>query len=530
MLLLATALASPLPEELPPDTRLLETHQGREFVRWHLEVPERDFWIEITPTDRGGAVCEGHGNELWVRLSLEESESFEWEPLPEVVDRVCERLDRVAYGADAPPPSTLSRPSVSPEPPPEPRLDARLGLVAALWAVLAGWALRSREALVLLGGALLTRLLLSPHTVVGPEAYATLTLNPGVQWMNLALSSLAPALLFAAMRPLAGRTAALAGGLLLTLAPLPVLVAATEVSAPAAATLQLAAVAGALGHRITGPAFCLASSALLLWAGPENIPFVALPMGLLLWKRRWTGAALLGIGLGVSLPSAAVDVDALMAMAWHTMVPGPGAIDRILDPLKTPAMVPLLGLGGVLWCLNRDRLSAGLVPSLAAFLTLLTVLPLETDYSQVATQSWWAGLAGMGLAAAIGWGRWPAMGLWVLFGASLFVARSPTETTAQSEEYALLRAVQPRGAWAHPQVDADLAGWAGLSPAPDEVVAGDRIWRGVRDAEQGWPWGDCPMLELEVRDATAHGATVDPSGTGTVTLGLYEAKTDCARR
>ena len=194
---------------------------------------------------------------------------------------------------------------MSQEPPPEPRLDARLGLVAALWAVLAGWALRSREALVLLGGALLTRLLLSPHTVVGPEAYATLTLNPGVQWMNLALSSLAPALLFAAMRPLAGRTAALAGGLLLTLAPLPVLVAATEVSAPAAATLQLAAVAGALGHRITGPALCLASSALLLWAGPENIPFVALPMGLLLWKRRWTGAALLGIGLGVSLPSAA---------------------------------------------------------------------------------------------------------------------------------------------------------------------------------------------------------------------------------
>ena len=148
----------------------------------------------------------------------------------------------------------------------------------------------------------------------------------------------------------------------------------------------------------------------------------------------------------------------------------------------------------------------------------------------MATQSWWAGLAGMGLAAAIGWGRWPAMGLWALFGASLFVARSPTETTAQSEEYALLRAVQPRGAWAHPQVDPDLAGWAGLSPAPHEVVAGDRIWRGVRDAEQGWPWGDCPMLELEVRDATAHGAPEDPSGTGTVTLGLYETKANCTRR
>ena len=151
---------------------------------------------------------------------------------------------------------------------------------------------------------LLTRLLLSPHTVVGPEAYATLTLNPGVHWMNLALSSLAPAFLFETMKPLAGRTAALVGGLLLTLAPLPVLVAATEVSYPAAATLQLAAVAGALGPRITGPVFCLVSSALLLVAGPENIPFVALPMGLLVWKRRWAVAVLVVAGRREASPRA----------------------------------------------------------------------------------------------------------------------------------------------------------------------------------------------------------------------------------
>ena len=546
MLLLAAALANPLPEVLPPDTTLLGVEEGSEFVRYHLAVEERDFYIEVTPTSRGGAVCEGGGNELWVRLSLESSESFEWEPLPEVVDLTCERLTRTRYGAQP----VVEEDTASPAQPTA--TDGWLLPIAIGWLLLLLWHLRGRETAALFAGALATRVMVSPHTVAlpGAAAYEQLLVGGGelagpgswpvlmqlglghVHWTNLVLSALAVPLLYRVLERLSDRTSATAGALLMILMPLPILLAATEVDSVAVATLQLAAVAGALQRRRVGNLFAVLSSILLVFISTLHAVFLLLPLGLLAMRKR-PAAVAIASALLFCLWDRTLDVDtgALWALSWQAMVPGPGALDRVLDPLVTPVMVPLMGLGGVLAAMNRERWRAALVPCFGALFTIFLVLD-GPAHAHLPVQSWWVALAGLGLGAVVRWGRLPAMAMWAAFGASLFFARDPLPTTAWMEEYRLLHELHPEGSFYNADQDPQrfMSRWAGLHPASAPLVAGDRMWRGAADAEAGWGRDHCDWMELSLHDTTAETGGLQDLGTDSLLMGLYEAKDECERR
>ena len=564
-LLLPVALAGPLPEPLPADTTLLESAEHADFVRFKLHT-DRDFYIELTPSRPGATpVCSGGGFDLYVRLSLEPNESFDWEPLPAVVDATCARLE-------SDPPRLAAK--SAPLPVQAPAGFRPLMLLALPLGLLLLWALRGRDALAVLGVALGLRLLASPRTIqLGGDAPYELLLMAQGQWgtnprygdtwaailgpmlhlggdvhlYNLLFSAMTAALLVPLARSLgAERGEAAVAGLLLACAPLAVGLAATETHAPMVALLQLAAIEGAIGKDRSASFWSAISVALLVNLRPEQLAFAPLPIALLFWQRRWL-SALVGagffiaraaelapqLGQGVALigPQRALSFGFVRGF----LLPGPHAPNTWLDPLLTPALVPALVAVGVL-ALLRDRRWLLLGVPLAAFAlgvgpTLTKTWPLSDPMRfQLPGVAWWALLASAGLAAL--W-RWRPLagglaGLALLLSAGL--CRVPFY--AWSAEYDFLRTVQlPEGQavsydsfwdenghfaeWLHGQVGGV---WADQAPGPDAL-----IYVGTADALSGrtYPCGLQPVQEQRI-SALSDG-WVD-FGAESLTIGLYRCR------
>lgn len=593
-LLVHAALAGPL-DPLPQGTSVQEVELHAEFARWQLQAPEGTFWLEVTE-DRGGQpVCSGHGLAVWVRRDLTADESFDWDPLPEVVDATCGRLDQVAAelslrDAKSPQePTTSESPEAAPERPWAPRA---LSLVVLAWLV--GLVLclpRDRETLGAFVMALGVRVALSPRTVLlgGDAAFERLVaarghlpLDPyyGDAWsalmgplnavsgappglvhgVDMMLSALAVPLVVALVGHLGGtRPERYAAGLLLALSPLAVKLAGTESHFVWVATLQIAALVGALRQDRLGELLAWSSIGLLAHLRPLQAVFCLLPLALLLWRRRWLGLGLAlalvgwrtsqilalpaGSGEGIVQYGRYLDPNFLLRL----IAPGRDGADLALNPWVTPFMVPILACGGLWATLRRERYQAALIPSIAGMLSLLPYAPKLEPFAdplrfQLPVQTWWIVLAGLGLGLVWTWRVHLLGAVLFLTGAAWIVAQEPHPEWVWQAEYPFLLG-QGRQLEAETRVfmnaEQDPHGhmrdwldwntdavWIGADEALP--VVGDVVYKGSADRHPGasWPYEDCRTESIVARQvASVTDGWVD-LGADSVTLGFYRV-VDC---
>ncbi|MCP4810258.1 MAG: hypothetical protein GY913_23965 [Proteobacteria bacterium] len=589
-LALASPSSGPL-GELPEGTQILQEQIHTEYARWELESPEGTFWLELTRDEGGEPVCSGNDIAVWVRTDLGTSESFDWEPLPRVVDLTCERLDDIELVLAEKPRDeevvveVLEGPQPAPQRPWAPR---PLSLVVLVWLVALVLSLpRDRETIGAFLMALGVRVALSPRTVLlgGDAAYERLVsavghlpldryygdtwpalmgpLNallgrpPGlVHGIDLLLSALTVPLVVALAAQLGGTKAErYAAGVLLALSPLAVDLAGTETHFVLVAALQVAAVLGALREDRIGQVLAWSSIGLLAHLRPLQAIFCLLPLGLLLWRRRWLALGLAsalvswrawqildlppGSGGGIVDYGRYLEPRFLMRM----VAPGADAGDLALNPWVTPFMVPLLACGGLFATLRRERYRAAIVPSIAGMLALAPYAPKLEPLAdplrfQLPVQTWWVVLAGLGLGLVWTWRmRWLAPVL-VLVVVAIGVARSPHPTWAWQAEYPFLlgegRKLEPgtlvvmnAGQDPHGHMRDWLdwhtgAVWLGedeWTPQP-----GDVVYRGTADRFEGvsWPFEGCELQVLAARPvSSATDGWVD-LGAESVSLGFYE--------
>ena len=582
--LIPAALSEPL-TPLPPDTQLLGVERSVDFARWHLAVPEREFFIEVTP-DRGGEpICREAGVSLWVRYDTEDTaESFDWEPLPEVVDQACEEL--AVLGAGLRPVEVVEESAGEVDAPARegPWRPRPLSLMFLAWVGAAFLALpRTREALgafvmalgvrvalsrtsLLLGGDAAYERLLWARGRMDPDLYygdgwaavmgplsAAFGDPPGlVHGVNLMLSALAVPLLVALMGRLgATRPERYAAGVLLALSPLAVSLAGSEVHFVLVATLQIGAVLGALRGDRLGQVLAVASIALLVNTRPLQAVFVLLPLALLLKDRKWIpllaslafvgwrGLALLDLPGGTG--DGVIDWERYLELGFliRFLAPGPEAVDLALNWNVTPFAIPLLACGGLWATLRRERWQAALVPSIAGLLALLPYAPKTIPFAdplrfQLPVQTWWIALAGFGLGLAWTWRPRvlvPVLGLVV---ASIALAATPHPTWVWEHEYVFLRRESnhlEENARVYMNVEQDPNGhmrrFLTLTRPPRFVDGrpgeGDIVYKGSADRHPGasWPWADC---ELEIVAAESVPSLTDgwvDLGSDLVELGFY---------
>jgi hypothetical protein len=555
--LLTAALAADTLGPLPPDTTLRETVTHPEFVRYHLSA-DRDFIIELTAsppegTERESApVCSGGGVDLWVRLDAKsDGESFDWDPLPAIVDQACERLARHA-------PDLRGRQEMPPEPADGAVQGAGAPLTEVLtrstiwpWrplhAVVIGWfalllvaAPRSARAWGLGAAALALRVALSPRRLLlgGDAAYERLLTaqglegsNPyygdgwwafmGLLWKalgepldhvmgaNLVLSALAVPLLYGAVQALTrDRRAATLAAAALALMPLAIALSGSEEQFVLAATLQVAAVYGAARGDRSGAVFAALSAGLLAHLRPMQGLFTLLPLGLLAARRRW-GALALGAGLvgwrGVEivrhlLAEGRPPVTENTYLEWWDLLPGAKSAVVALNPSLSPIALALLAL--LLLDTPPDR-EEGRRPALvllgAFVLGALPYVPLIQSTGadplrfQLPTLSWLAALA----ALAWPWftdGRGrpvPSPGRLALLGLlawSWWSARAPIGTPwAWTSEYRFLAAEAPR-------VPGDVTVRYDASQDPNHVF---HLWLNDVSPADWLPFGEDPPAEGE---------------------------------
>ena len=588
------ALAGPL-DPLPAGTTLVQTETHAEYTRWELEVEQGRFWIEVTE-DRGGEpVCRDAGRALWVRKDLSQDESFDWEPLPQVVDATCERLAELdltfeeVRDVEDPSESALGP---APERPWDPR---PLSLVVLAWTIALLLALpREREAVGAFVMALGVRVALSPRTVLlgGDAAFERLVsarghlpLDPyyGDAWpalmgplnaaagappglvngIDLLLSALTVPLVVALVKELGGtRPERYAAGVLLALSPLAVALAGTETHFVWVACLQVAALYGAVREDRVGEVLAWTSIGLLAHLRPLQAVFCLLPLGLLVWKRRWLALALASALVGwrasqiLGLPAGSgegiVQYGRYLEPGFliRMVAPGERAADLALNWWVTPFVVPLLACGGLFATLQRSRYRIALIPSAAGMLALLPYAPKLDPLAdplrfQLPVQTWWIVLAGLGLGLVWTWRlRWLAPVLF-LTGLAIIVAEQPHPEWAWQAEYRFMlghgrnldegtRVVMNDGQDPHGHVRDWLdwntsATWLGLDehvPQPDDVV-----YRGTADRHPGerWPFEDCELEAIvgdQVTSATDGWVDLGPES---VQLGFYRV-VDCPGR
>lgn len=542
-LVLASAAAHEVLGELPPGTELLEEVEHPEYLRYRLNA-ERSFYIEITPSRGAGTpVCQGSGADLWVRTRLDAPESFDWDPLPEVVDRACAQLALKApefpqAPAPASPEATGGGYTPTGEAPLLPRFKGwrplqgvvllwGLALVLALPRSAAAWGcglvalavrLGSPRTVLLGGDAAYERLLSalghwSPNPYYGdgwPAAMGLVArLAPAVpDWVhavNLGASALGVPLTVGLVERLGGgRVAAWGAGLLLALAPWPVRLAAMEDHFVLAALLHAAALYAACRRDGRGAVLAALSVGWLVHLRPLQEPFALGVLGLLALERRWAsvglGAALLA-WRGVELLPVLQQGAGTQVVPWRhyvelrfwlrALLPNPWAADLHLHPGVTPLGLAALAAVGLVEGLARGRLRRAVVLGLGAGLAVAPVLPKLHPWAdplrfQLPATVAWAALAGFGLELVWGLGvraRVAALGALAL---SWGVAGREQALWAWQEEYTLLQ------------------GWADAAPegvrvrydASQDPNGHFGAWLNLRSAAEWVAWNteDAPPL------------------------------------
>ena len=502
MLLIAAVHADPL-GPLPAGTTLRETTEHPEFVRYHLTSTdggsERAFIIELTQAAADSeSVCAGGGADLWVRQDLADgSESFDWDPLPAIVDQACERLGEHA-------PDLRGRMSSTPAPiegeigegpsldSPQPRTQVwpwrALHVVVLGWfALLVAAAPRSLRAWGLGLGALAVRAALSPQRVLlgGDAAFERLLTAQGLEgsnlyygdgwpalmgllWKltggmadhalaaNLALSALAVPLLYGCVKALTGdRWAAGAAALMLAILPLPVALSGSELHFVLAGTLQVSALYGAARGDRLGGLLSAVSLGLLVHLRPMQAAFVLLPLGLLAWRRRWEGLALglalvgwRAVALLGHLQGETPSVLQQSNLHFIDLLPGAASALVPLNPAVTPVALMLLAVAALR---PGAHARSGWLLGGAALLGTLPYLPLTTDSVldpmrfQLPAQAWLCGMAAVTLAGL----RGAEQRITIIVGATLMLswwtARAPIGPDwAWTEEHRFLSREAPR--------------------------------------------------------------------------------------
>lgn len=504
-----SARADPLPDPLPSGVALQGSERHPEFVRYLLRVDSggpdggpADFTVELTRSPGPGEaatepVCAGGGVDLWVRLELGDvAESFDWDPLPPIVDQICGRLGEHAPALqarriDGGPPAEPGAPQGGlSQPLPESHIWPTRPLHAAVlaWVMVLliapprGWrpwalgalALALRVALsprrVLLGGDAGYTRLLTGRGLEGSSLYYGDTWQSlmGMIWellgepadhvtaANLALSALAVPLLYGCVRALlggGGEGAATAAALALALLPLPVAVSGSEVHFVLAGTLAVAALYGAARGDRRGAWLAALSAGLLAHLRPLQGLFALLPLALLVRDRRWDALAL-GLGLlgwrwrqilhHIGQQGRPPVLESAGLGRWDVL-PGPGSALVPLDPLVTP-----LGLSALaalaLWRARSGAHRRAALILLAALLTqTVPYLPMAHSSSfdplrfQLPAQAWVAALAALAAPAVLAWSprrRAAALGALAL---SWILARAPIgQPWAWTAEYRFL--------------------------------------------------------------------------------------------
>ena len=569
-LLLGAALAGPAEDllgPLPSETTLLGVEQHAEYLRVQLEVPETRFTLEVTRAGQGDPVCQDHGLALWVRRDLSEGESFDWEPLPEVVDQACARLDRVRLDGpiEARPRQALE---LAPEGPFRLRplhavvllwlLAAHLGLPRDRYAVGAGlMAFGVRVALsartVLLGGDAAFERLLSARGHLDPDLYYgeawaclmgpysfALGHPPGlVLGLNLLVSAMTVWFLVGLLERLgASEVERFGAGVLLALSPLAVALAGTEIHFVAVGLLQVVAVYGALSDRpgwrgqIDGLA-AASSLGLLVHLRPLQVAFVLLPLGLLAWRRRWLhlalGLALVGWRAAQVLPLAKGASGVMQYERYldghfllRLLTPGPEAVDLALRWDVTPFAVPLLALLGLVVWLRQERWTAVGVLASAGTLALLPYAVKTQPFAdplrfQLPVQTWWVALAGLGVGVAWRRGLAGQIPLVLVFLLSLWVARAPMPRWAWQDELGFwldLELEEGQRVWMNDSQDPNghTRRWLSLNTpgvwlghTQGQPTGGDLVVRGTADRHPGasFPYEDCELEPVALKRGTS---------------------------
>jgi hypothetical protein len=558
--LLGAALAGPAEDllgPLPADTVVLGVDQHAEYLRVRLQIPETVFTIEVTEAGGGEPVCEADGRALWVRRDLSEGESFEWEPLPTVVDQACERLGSVELSG---PIVVVQREALEPAPEGPFRLRP-LHLVVLIWLIVAHLGLpRDRYAVgaglmafgvrvalsartVLLGGDAAFERLLSARGRLDPDLYYgeawaclmgpysfALGDPPGlVLGLNVLVSAMTVWVLVGLLERLgATEVERFGAGILLALSPLAVALAGTEIHFVAVGLLQVAAVYGALsergGWRGQMDGLLAASSlGLLIHLRPLQIAFVLLPLGLLAWRRRWLhlalGLALVGWRAAQVLPhagggSGVMQYERYLELPFlaRLMMPGPEAVDLALRPTVTPMIVPLLAMIGLVVWLRQERWKPVAVLAIAGTLALLPYAVKTQPFAdplrfQLPVQTWWVALAGLGLGVLWRRGLLGQAALVLGLVASLYVARAPVERWAWQDELGFWRQLEleeGERVWINDSQDPNghTRRWLTLNTpgtwlghTQGQPADGDLVVRGTADRHPGasFPYEDCEL-------------------------------------
>lgn len=342
--------------------------------------------------------------------------------------------------------------------------------------------------------------------------------------VNLVLSSLAPAWLYALLRHLdAPVTVRRLAPLLLCVLPLAVALARTESHLVAVATLQVAACASVLDRRRVRVLFGVVSAGMLAHLRPEEGLFALLPVALA-FRRGHRAAAALGAGLvawrAAQIVAAPHQPGTTWLPGWTThalqLLPGPGGGLALFDPTLTPAVLPVLLLLGLPAVRHRHDARLAL---LAAATTALPVwnMELRTDILrfQLPTMTWWCVLAAYGVVQLVAAGRWATLALLLVAPLTVWWARNPIgPVSIWTWEHRLLHEAAPL---LHPgdvvrydavwdtsrdfrAVATSITG-ALFVPLEDRpVVAGEWLWTGRGSA---WP-GAAPPPACTMDVVLAH--------------------------